>query len=120
VETAADEVFIPLTYRPGDLADVDFFEVLIDLAGERRKAWLLLLRLMYSGRDVGWINERQDQLNFLDGHVRAFAHLGGVPARIGDDYVPGHIVAILWRRWICGCEVARALKRGRRRCTTDT
>ena len=25
------EVFVPLTYRPGDLAEVDFFEVLVDL-----------------------------------------------------------------------------------------
>ncbi len=54
------EVFVPLTYRPGDLGDVDFFEVLVDVAGERRKAWLFLLRLMYSGRDFGWIYERQD------------------------------------------------------------
>src|SRR5688572_25835906 len=70
------EVMIPLTYRAGDLAEVDFFEVLIDVAGVRRKAWLFLLRLMYSGRDFGWIYERQDQISFLDGHVRAFAHLG--------------------------------------------
>ena len=78
------EVMIPLTYRAGDLAEVDFFEVLIDVAGMRRKAWLFLLRLMYSGRDFGWIYERQDQISFLDGHVRAFAHLG-VPARIAYD-----------------------------------
>jgi transposase len=25
------EVFVPLTYRPGDLAEVDFFEVLVDV-----------------------------------------------------------------------------------------
>ena len=45
------EVFVPLTYRPGDLAEVDFFEVLVDIDGTRRKAWLFLMRLMYSGRD---------------------------------------------------------------------
>lgn len=78
------EVMIPLTYRAGDLAEVDFFEVLVDVAGVRRKAWLFLLRLMYSGRDFGWIYERQDQISFLDGHVRAFGHLG-VPARIAYD-----------------------------------
>ena len=27
------EVFVPLTYRPGDLAEVDFFEVLVDATG---------------------------------------------------------------------------------------
>jgi hypothetical protein len=31
------EVFVPLTYRPGDLGEVDFFEIWIDLAGVRRK-----------------------------------------------------------------------------------
>ena len=40
---------------------------------------------MYSGRDFGWIYERQDQISFLDGRVRAFAHLEGVPARIAYD-----------------------------------
>jgi transposase len=73
------EVFVPLTYRPGDLAEVDFFEVLVDVDGTRRKAWLFLMRLMYSGRDFAWIYERQDQISFLDGHVRAFAHFDGGP-----------------------------------------
>src|SRR5579863_8795547 len=35
------EVFVPLVYRPGDLAEIDFFEVLVDVAGERQKAWML-------------------------------------------------------------------------------
>ena len=69
--------------------------MLIDVAGERRKAWLFLLRLMYSGRDFGWIYERQDQVSFLDGHVRAFAHLGGVPARIAYDNLRPAVTRIL-------------------------
>jgi transposase len=89
------EVFVPLTYRPGDLAEVDFFEVLVDVAETRRKAWLFLLRLMYSGRDFAWIYERQDQVSFLDGHVRAFAHLGGIPARVAYDNLRPAVVRIL-------------------------
>src|SRR3954471_14521823 len=89
------EVFVPLTYRPGDLAEVDFFEVLVDVDGTRRKAWLFLMRLMYSGRDFAWIYERQDQISFLDGHVRAFAHFGGVPARIAYDNLRLAVVRIL-------------------------
>jgi transposase len=89
------EVFVPLTYRPGDLAEVDFFEVLVDLDGTRRKAWLFLMRLMYSGRDFAWIYERQDQVSFLDGHVRAFAHVGGVPARLAYDNLKAAVVRIL-------------------------
>src|SRR5215204_6621040 len=89
------EVFVPLTYRPGDLAEVDFFEVLVDLAGVRRKAWLFLMRLMYSGRDFACIYERQDQISFLDGHVRAFAHFNGVPARVAYDNLRAAVVRIL-------------------------
>jgi len=89
------EVFVPLTYRPGDLAEVDFFEVLVDVDGTRRKAWLFLMRLMYSGRDFAWIYERQDQVSFLDGHVRAFAHFGGVPARVAYDNLKAAVVRVL-------------------------
>src|SRR5207244_9685584 len=64
------EVFVPLVYHPGDLAEVDFFEVLVDVAGKRRKAWMFVMWLMYSGRDFARIYDRQDQVCFLDGHVR--------------------------------------------------
>ena len=89
------EVFVPLTYRPGDLAEVDFFEVLVDVGDARRKAWLFLMRLMYSGRDFASVYERQDQVSFLDGHVRAFAHFGGVPARVAYDNLRAAVVRIL-------------------------
>jgi transposase len=89
------EVYVPLVYRPGELAEVDFFEVLIDEAGHRRKAWMFLLRLMYSGRDFAWIYQRQDQVSFLDGHVRAFAHFGGVPARIAYDNLRAAVRRVL-------------------------
>jgi transposase len=79
------EVFVPLVYRPGELAEVDFFEVWVDLAGQRRRAWMFVMRLMYSKRDFAWLYEFQDQVSFLDGHVRAFAHFGGVPQRIAYD-----------------------------------
>jgi hypothetical protein len=31
------EVFVPLVYKPVDLDEVDFFEVLVDVAGERAR-----------------------------------------------------------------------------------
>jgi transposase len=77
----AAEVYIPLVHRAGDEVQVDFFEVVVEVEGERRKAWKFLMRLMYSGRDFAWLYERCDQLAFLDGHVRAFDHFGGVPRR---------------------------------------
>lgn len=79
------EAFVPLVYRPGDMAQVDFFEVSVDVDGERRKAWKFVMRLMFSGRDFAWIYDRQDQIAFLDGHVRAFEFFGAVPRRIVYD-----------------------------------
>jgi transposase len=82
---ARAEVFIPLTYRPGDLAQVDFFEVTVDLDGVLTKVWKFLMRLMYSGYDFAWLYTRCDQLAFFDGHVRAFEYFGAVPARAAYD-----------------------------------
>ena len=81
----ASEVFIPLVHRAGDSAQVDFFEVTVIESGQMRKAWKLLIRLMYSGRDFVHLYDRCDQVSFLDGHVRAFAYFGGVPRRLVYD-----------------------------------
>lgn len=83
------EVFVPLVYRPGDLSEVDFFEVLVDIGGTRRKAHMFVMRLMHSSRDFAWLYPRQDRVCFLDGHVRAFEHFGAVPHRsIYDNLKP--------------------------------
>jgi transposase len=89
------EVFVPLVYPPGDLAQVDFFEVLIDLAGTRQKAWMFVMRLMHSGRDFACLYLRQDQTSFLDGHVRAFEHFGFVPNRIAYDNLKAAVTRLL-------------------------
>jgi transposase len=79
------EVYIPLVHHAGDEAQVDFFEVTVEVGGKWRKAYLFVMRLMYSGRDFAWIYEWCDQVSFLDGHVRAFEHFGAVPHRIIYD-----------------------------------
>ena len=89
------EVFVPLVYKPGDLGEVDFFEVFVDVAGERRKAHMFVMRLMHSKRDFAWLYPRQDQTCFLDGHVRAFAHFGAVPHRLVYDNLRAAVRKIL-------------------------
>src|SRR5581483_5716636 len=89
------EVFVPLDYPPGDLGEMDFFEVFVDVAGQRRKAFLFVVRLMCSGRDFAWLYPRQDQVCFLDGHVRAFAHFAGVPHRLLYDNLRAAVVRVL-------------------------
>jgi len=79
------EVFIPLIYAPGDLAEVDFFEVSFRVAGETQKGWMFLLRSMDSGRDFAWIYRWQDTACLVDGHLRAFRHFDALPCRILYD-----------------------------------
>ena len=89
------EVFIPLVHRPGEESQVDFFEVTVEEDGEQRKAWKFVMRLMYSGRDYVRLYDHADQLSFLDAHVRAFAYLGGVPARIVYDNLTAAVKKIV-------------------------
>jgi len=91
----AAEVYIPLVHRAGDEAQVDFFEVLVDCGGQRRKAWKFLLRQMYSGRDFVWLYDRCDGVSFLDGHVRAFSRLGGVSRRAVYDNLSAAVKRIV-------------------------
>jgi transposase len=79
------EVFVPLVHRPGEEAQVDFFEVSVEEGARMRKVQKFVMRLMYSGRDFVRLYDRADQLSFLDAHVRAFAYLGGTPHRIVYD-----------------------------------
>jgi transposase len=89
------EVFIPLVHRPGEEAQVDFFEVTVEEGGEMKKVWKFVMRLMYSGRDFVRLYERCDQLSFLDAHVRAFSYLGGVPERIVYDNLSAAVKKIV-------------------------
>ena len=79
------ETFVPLPWRPGEAAQVDFFEVVVDLAGARQQVFAFVLQLMFSHVTVAHLYARQDQVSFLAGHVQAFTALGGVPARLIYD-----------------------------------
>jgi hypothetical protein len=73
---AEREVTVPLVYAPGELAQVDFFEVWVEVESVRQKAWLFLMRLMHSGRDFAMVCAQQDTTWFLAAHVAAFRHFG--------------------------------------------
>jgi transposase len=91
------EVYVPLIHRAGDEAQVDFFEVTVALGGTWVKAWKFLLRLMYSGREFVWLYRRCDKRAFFDGHVRAFAYLGGIPRRCVYDHLSAAVRKIVGR-----------------------
>jgi transposase len=90
------ETFVPLVHDPGDDAQVDFFEAIVEIGGVRRKAHMFLMRMMYSGRDFVWLYDHCDQVAFLDGHVRAFAHFGVIPRRCVYDNLKPAVTKVLF------------------------
>ena len=78
------EVFVPLAHPPGE-AQVDFGEAEITLDGRPTKVALFVMTLPYSDATFVCAFPRECTEAFLEGHVRAFAFLGGVPRRISYD-----------------------------------
>jgi transposase len=82
--TRSAEVFVPLAHPPGE-AQVDFGEAEIRLDGQPAKVALFVMTLPYSDALFVRAFPRECTEAFLEGHVRAFAFLGGVPRRISYD-----------------------------------
>ena len=89
------EVFVPQEHPPGAEAEVDFGEFETDVAGVMVKVWMFVMRLSHSGRAFHVAYGTQAQEAFLEGHVAAFAALGGVPARIRYDNLKPAVVRVL-------------------------
>ncbi|MDP9148428.1 MAG: IS21 family transposase [Myxococcota bacterium] len=92
---AEREVTVPLVYAPGELAQVDFFEVWVEVESVRQKAWLFLMRLMHSGRDFAMVCAQQDTTWFLAAHVAAFQHFAGIVAAVAYDNLSAAVAKIL-------------------------
>jgi transposase len=80
LDAAACGVTIPQDHRPGEEAECDFGEFYAWIAGAQLRLYLFVMRLSFSGRGfvVAFANQAQEA--FLEGHVLAFEHFGGVPA----------------------------------------
>lgn len=89
------QVFIPLAYAPGRTGQVDFGEAQVVIAGEQLTAQLFCLRLGYSKQPFVTALPTQAQEAFFEGHVRAFAFLGGVPQELVYDNLKVAVKRIL-------------------------
>ncbi|MDX6205706.1 MAG: hypothetical protein QOF39_1763 [Frankiales bacterium] len=89
------EVAIPQTHLPGAEAEVDFGEFLAVIAGVPVKCWLFVMRLSHSGRAFHISFGTQAQEAFLEGHVLAFNHFGGVPALVRYDNLKPAVTRVL-------------------------
>jgi len=79
----------------GDEAEVDFGTASVYLAGVLTEVQLFIMRLSASGRAYprAYLSEAQEV--FLDGHVRAFSHFGGVPRRVRYDNLKSAVEKVL-------------------------
>jgi transposase len=94
--TALREVTVPQTDPLGQEAEVDFGMVTFYLDGLLTEGWMFVMRLSASGRGFHRIYLNQAQQVFLDGHVRAFEHFGGVPnLRIRYDNLKPAVTRVL-------------------------
>lgn len=89
-------VFLPQTHRPGEEAEVDFGEVVINLRGEPVTCMLFSLRLSFSGKAVHRIFASGGTEAFLEGHAHAFTTMGGVPTgKIRYDNLKAAVAQVL-------------------------
>lgn len=79
------EVFLPLEFEPGQDAQCDWGEAIAVIDGVRQTVQVFVLRLCYSRRTFVMTFPTQRQESFLFGHVQAFKHFSGIPARISYD-----------------------------------
>jgi transposase len=90
------EVFVAQFHEPGAQAEVDFADLWVVLDGVKTKVFLFTFRLSYSGRAVHRAYASQCQESFLDGHVHAFARLGGVPVvHVRYDNLKSAVASVL-------------------------
>ena len=78
------EMFVPLSHSPGH-AQCDFGEALVVIGGVERKAHCFVIDLPHSDGCFVKAYPAETTEAFLDGHVSAFAFLGGVPQSILYD-----------------------------------
>ncbi len=99
VGLARKDVTVPQTHPPAAEAEVDFGQFEASIAGVALRLWMFVMRLSHSGRAVHLAYANQAQESFLDGHVKAFDVLGGVPTGMirYDNLKPAVITCLLGR-----------------------
>ena len=88
------EMFVPLSHAPGH-AQCDFGEAVALIAGVERKVHYFVLDLPHSDGCFVKAYPAETTEAFLDGHVSAFALLGGVPQSILYDNTKLAVARIL-------------------------
>jgi transposase len=94
-QSKAKKAYLPLEFEPGEDAQVDWGEAVVELAGKRQKVQFFAMRLNYSRTRFVMAFPFQKQEAFLAGHIAAFQFYGGVPKRITYDNLKTAVYKIL-------------------------
>lgn len=94
-EKKRPQVYLPLEFDPGSDGQVDWGEAMAIIAGEQVTVQLFYMRMCYARRQFMMSFPTQKQESFLEGHVRAFHFLGGVPQRLIYDNLKAAVKQIL-------------------------
>jgi len=89
------EVFIPLEYDEGQLAQADWGEVYVIMKGVKVLVKMFCMRLCYSKRPFVCCFPFEKQEAFFEGHKRAFIFFGGVPHTVVWDNLKTAVKKIL-------------------------
>ncbi|NKB16667.1 MAG: IS21 family transposase [Sphingomonadales bacterium] len=89
------EVMVPQHHPLGDEGEVDFGTVTAKVAGVELELSMFHMRFSASGKSFARAYLSEAQEVFLDGHVRAFEHFGGCPARIRYDNLKAAVQKML-------------------------
>lgn len=92
---SVDKVCVPQTHPLGEEAEVDFGQFHFYLNGVMVEAWMFVMRLSASGKAFHFASFNQAQEVFIEGHVRAFEHFGGVVKRVRYDNLKTAVVRVL-------------------------
>src|SRR6056297_1697773 len=79
------EAFIKQIYKPGETMQFDYGEVKLKINNKKRVLNLALFTTGYGFYSFGRLYENKKMENFLDAHVKAFEHFGGVHNEIVYD-----------------------------------
>lgn len=87
--------YLPLEFDPGQDAQVDWGEVVVEIGGVRQKVQIFVMHLNHSKVRFVRAFPFQKQEAFFEGHIQAFHFLGGVPRRITYDNLKTAVYRIL-------------------------
>lgn len=89
------EAYVPLEFEPGEVAEFDWGQVQVVVAGRPVTAHLFCYRLRWSHMPFVAAYPHQQQEIMFDGLRRAFETLGGTPERLTSDNLAQAVQKIL-------------------------